>query len=86
MKSGSLVWIDQIDLGSSDLLRESRRHLDFLRSQLRATGDALDEARACIDASWELLAELNRTKPREYPDWKPTGEAISLPPAPASPR
>lgn len=62
----SLVWIDQVDLGTSDMLRESRRHLGFLRDQLRTTRQALDDTRSSIDESWELLAKLSRIKPAEY--------------------
>jgi len=53
------VRVEQADLGTSEMLRESRRHLDFLRGQLRATGDTIDAARWCIDESWELLAQFN---------------------------
>src|SRR5262249_33315072 len=56
-RSRSLVWVEQVDLGSAEMLKESRRHLDFLRGQLRETNDAIDSARSCIDASWELLAQ-----------------------------
>ncbi len=66
--SRSLVSIDQGDLGSSDTLRESRRHLDFLRDQLRTTGNTLDTARSCIDESWELLARLSALAPGQYLD------------------
>jgi hypothetical protein len=60
MRSSQLVWVDQADLGSAEMLEESRRHLDFLHDQLRATNDAIDSARSCIDGSWELLAQFNR--------------------------
>jgi len=68
MTSRSLVWSGQVDLGSSDLLRESRRHLDFLHDQLRTTGSTLDTARSCIDESWEMLARLSKLKPEPYLD------------------
>ena len=59
-RSYSLVWVEQVDLGSAEMLKESRRHLEFLRVQLRTTNDAIDSARSCVDASWELLAQFDR--------------------------
>ncbi len=66
MMSRNLVWIDQVDLGSADLLKESRRHLEFLHDQLRVTGMTLDESRSSIDESWELLARLSKLRPGHY--------------------
>jgi hypothetical protein len=57
------MWVEQVDVGTSETLKESRRHLDFLRDQLRVTSHAIDSARSCIDESWELLAQLS--PPRE---------------------
>jgi hypothetical protein len=62
VRSLSAVWVDQIDLGSTELLRESRRHLDFLRGQLRAADHALDAAKMCIDESRELLVQFSHVK------------------------
>ncbi len=67
MMSRNLVWIDQVDLGSADLLKESRRHLEFLRDQLRVTGMTLDESQSSIDESWELLTRLSKLGPGHYP-------------------
>ncbi len=51
--------VDQLDLGSAEMLKESRRHLDFLRGQRRAADNTLDAAKMCIDESWELLTQLD---------------------------
>src|SRR5262249_24205374 len=62
MKGRNVMWVEQVDLGASEVVRESRHHLDLLRVQLRATSHAIDSARWCIDESWELLANLNTVK------------------------
>jgi hypothetical protein len=68
MRSRSLLWLEQVDLGTSEALGESRRHLDFLRGQLRATGHVIDTARSSIDESWELLAKLRALETTPYLD------------------
>ena len=59
MRSRNLAWIERVDLGASDALKESRSHLDFLRRQLRASSIMIEGARACINESLERLAGLD---------------------------
>ena len=66
MQPRSRVWIERV--GRSDLLKESRRHLDLLRCQLRADSATIEAARVCIAESLDRLAELDKPCFTNEPD------------------